>query len=414
MTFKLKQVQKTDEIEQRIRRNVLQQLNHPKRKKAFHIPILTAIITVATLFLIVLLLSPQLSERSASPTLMNVFHEIDGEGVAYSQDYNGLDMQQFRTLKYYREIPLAMFLQANTLQIDVPAPFTIDDGTVIAVNDGYLTEIQLHFEKDDEFINISMAKSYAAQIDYATFAEMKNDAYGTPIVLERLNPYTTLAKKMIEGNGGLTYSYYHYNEEDEAIYLTATVAHEFYSMTDSFIYHIGFSRNNSLSPQQMTEFTKDFVLNNEFKTLNFEEVTYESTWLTRGGKAMLVCLVIAMISFAVFAPLLRARSQKVQKIVWSIVWVLLQAPILTWLVSFSVGTLYRDGFAAIGMMFIAYPVLLIIGLFIIWLLKTRVRWLVMLHVLVFVFAFSVSIWNGYYIESEYGEDFDRTLERNIL
>ena len=38
MTYKLKQVQNTDEIEKRMRGNVLQQLNKPKRKKIIHIP----------------------------------------------------------------------------------------------------------------------------------------------------------------------------------------------------------------------------------------------------------------------------------------------------------------------------------------------------------------------------------------
>ncbi|MER1957359.1 MAG: hypothetical protein ABS942_08260 [Solibacillus sp.] len=401
MTYKLKQVQNTDEIEKCMRRNVSQQLNKPKRKKIIHIPILTAIITIATIFLVMQLMSPNSSMKTASPALMNVFTEIDGNGIVYSQDYYELDMQHIRTLKYYREVPLATFLQVNHVELtQLPAPFSIEDGTVIAVNDGYLTELQLHFKKDDAFINISMAKSYGSQIEYATFAEIKQDAYGTPIELERLNPSTTMAKKFIQGDGGLVYHYYHYNEKNDEVNVTATIANEIYSIEDSFIYHLGFSQNSSLTKEQMTDFAKEFILNNELKTLNFEEVTYVSTWLTRGGKAMLVCLVVAVMSFVLFVPLLRERSPKVQKIIWSLIWIFLHAPILTWLISFSVGTLYRDGFAAVGMLFIAYPALFVVGILIIWLVKSRVRWIVVLHVLAFIFTVSVSIWNGYYIESE--------------
>ena len=401
MTYKLKHVQNTDEIEKSMRRNVLQQINKPKRKKTVHIPILTVIITIATIFLVMQLMSPKTSMKTASPALMNVFTEIDGDGIVYSQDYYELDMQHIRTLKYYREVPLATFLKVNHVELpQLPEPFSIEDGTVIAVNDGFFTELQLHFKKDDAFINISMTKTYSSQIDYATFAERNPDAFGTPIELERLNPSTTMAKKFIQGDGGLVYHYYHYDEKNDEVNVTATIANEIYSMTDSFIYHLGFSQNSLLTKEQMTDFAMDFILNNELKTLNFEEVTYESTWLTRGGKAMLVCFVVAVMSFALFVPLLRARSQKVQKISWSLIWIFLHAPILTWLISFSVGTLYRDGFAAIGMMFITYPALFIVGILIIWLVKSRVKWLIVLHVLTFIFAISVSIWNGYYIASE--------------
>ena len=414
MTYKLKQVQNTDEIEKRMCRNVSQQLNKPKRKKIIHIPILTAIITIATIFLVMQLMSPNSSMKTASPALMNVFTEIDGNGIVYSQDYYELDMQHIRTLKYYREVPLATFLQVNHVELtQLPAPFSIEDGTVIAVNDGYLTELQLHFKKDDAFINISMAKSYGSQIEYATFAEIKQDAYGTPIELERLNPSTTMAKKFIQGDGGLVYHYYHYNEKNDEVNVTATIANEIYSIEDSFIYHLGFSQNSSLTKEQMTDFAKEFILNNELKTLNFEEVTYVSTWLTRGGKAMLVCLVVAVMSFVLFVPLLRERSPKVQKIIWSLIWIFLHAPILTWLISFSVGTLYRDGFAAVGMLFIAYPALFVVGILIIWLVKSRVRWIVVLHVLAFIFTVSVSIWNGYYIESEQQVSHEVKAEQKI-
>lgn len=399
--YKLKQVQKTDEIEQRLRQNVKQQLKQPTSKRAVHIPILTIIVSTALIFLLFQLLSTnETQHRTANmERFMHVFQEVKGEGVTYNQSYMNYDQQHIRTLSYYKEVPYSEFLQGNNVTgMVLPKPFKEKEGNVIAVNDGFLTELQLHFEHEDEFINISMAKTYMSPIDYATLAENPVDAYGTAIELERLNADATLVKKFLQGGGGLVYKYYAYDQDNNRVHLVATTANEFYTILDGFIYYIGFSQNSSLTKEQMTDFAKDFILNNELKTLNFEEVTYESTWLTRGGKAMLVCFVVAVMSFALFVPLLRARSQKVQKISWSLIWIFLHAPILTWLISFSVGTLYRDGFAAIGMLFIAYPALFVIGLLIIWLVKSRVKWLVVLHVLTFIFAVIVSIWNGYYIE----------------
>lgn len=391
--YKLKELKQTDTIERRIRQKVHQQIKQPQSKRAFHIPILTMITTAAILFIIIQLLAPQATWQTASPSLMNVFHEIDGDGVAYSQDYYQLDHQHTRTLKYYREIPLSTFLHATGRKmIDLPSPFTIEDGTVIAVNDGYLTEIQIHFKHEDEFINISMAKTLMNHLEYSSLAKMKQDAYGTPIELEQLDAETILTKKLLQEGGGLVYSYYHYNEKDDAIYLTGTVANEFYSMADGFIYYIGYSEQNSLTPDQMTKFAKEFVENNTFKTLEFIEPTMEDTWLTRGGKTMLIYLFIAISSFVATHYLMKNRSVKMKKLVWTIIWTFLHAPILSWLISFTVGTLYRDGFAGIGMLIITYPTLLIVGLIFNFAWHRHVTKLFMLlHVFSFIFAFGVSI-----------------------
>ncbi|MCH7322567.1 hypothetical protein LZ480_11750 [Solibacillus sp. MA9] len=395
--YKLKQVKQTDEIEQRIRQKVQQQISQPKRQRNFLIPILTIVVSTALIFLLIQLLTPidTRHNTASKPTLMNIFHEIEGDGVTYNQNYMAFDMQHIRTLKYYKEVPYTEFLQkTNVSTIDIPTPFQVKDGNVIAVNDGYFTELQFHFPHEEEFINISMSRTYFEPIDYDTLAATPADAYGTPIELERLNPSTTLVKKFLEGNGGLVYTYYSYDEENNSVHLTATTANEFYTIADGYIYYIGFSENSSLSKTQMTEFVKTFIEHNEFKTLEFEQATYEASWLTRGGKTMLICLVIAIVSLVGVPLLIQKRSQKVQKMVWSLVWIVIQTPILTWLIGFSVGTLYRDGFAAIGMMLITFPSLLILGiLIIIFANKNRITWLVILHVLTFVFAFSTSIWN---------------------
>lgn len=235
-------------------------------------------------------------------------------------------------------------------------------------------------------------------MEYDALAANLVDAYGTPIELERLNSSSTLVTKFLEGDGGLVYTYYSYDEEENRIHLTGTRANEFYTIAEGYIYYIGFSENSSLSKVQMTEFVKTFIEHNEFKTLEFEEATYKNSWLTRGGKTMLICLAIALVSLVGMPLLIQKRSQRVQKFVWSLVWIFIQVPILTWLISFSVGTLYRDGFAAIGMMMIAFPALLILGILIILFVnRNRIIWLVILHILTFIFAFGTSIWNSFSI-----------------
>lgn len=399
--YKLKELKQTDVNEQRIRQNVQQQISKPKQKLNFRVPILTIIVSTAIIFLLIQLLTPTDTRHSTAnePTLMNIFYEIEGDGVTYNQNFTTYDLQNIRKLKYYKEMPYIDFLQkTNVNTIDIPTPFQVEDGKVIAVNDGYFTELQFHFPYEKEFINISMTRTFMEPMEYDALAANLVDAYGTPIELERLNSSSTLVTKFLEGDGGLVYTYYSYDEEENRIHLTGTRANEFYTIAEGYIYYIGFSENSSLSKVQMTEFVKTFIEHNEFKTLEFEEATYKNSWLTRGGKTMLICLAIALVSLVGIPLLIQKRSQRVQKFVWSLVWIFIQVPILTWLISFSVGTLYRDGFAAIGMMMIAFPALLILGILIILFVnRNRIIWLVILHILTFIFAFGTSIWNSFSI-----------------
>lgn len=399
--YKLKELKQTDVNEQRIRQNVQQQISKPKQKLNFRVPILTIIVSTAIIFLLIQLLTPTDTRHSTAnePTLMNIFYEIEGDGVTYNQNFTTYDLQNIRKLKYYKEMPYIDFLQkTNVNTIDIPTPFQVEDGKVIAVNDGYFTELQFHFPYEKEFINISMTRTFMEPMEYDALAANLVDAYGTPIELERLNSSSTLVTKFLEGDGGLVYTYYSYDEEENRIHLTGTRANEFYTIAEGYIYYIGFSENSSLSKVQMTEFVKTFIEHNEFKTLEFEEATYKNSWLTRGGKTMLICLAIALVSLVGIPLLIQKRSQRVQKFVWSLVWIFIQVPILTWLISFSVGTLYRDGFAAIGMMMIAFPALLILGILIILFVnRNRIIWLVILHILTFIFAFGTSIWDSFSI-----------------
>lgn len=300
-------------------------------------------------------------------------------------------MQHIRTLRYYNEGPLNDFLRANHIQFpEVPAPFKKEEGTVIAVNDGYLTELQFHFKKGEYYLNISLAPSSMNPIHADEL--QKNLSYPFPIELEQLNESTTLVKQKIQDDSGLVFTYYDYDEKEEAIYVIADMANEYYSYANELIYHIGYNRTAPVDEQQMTDFVKDFIVNNEIQTLNLKVLTIEDNWLNRGGKTMLICLIIAVLSFILMHVVLKNASSKIKKIAWTLVWLFVQTPILSWLVSFSTGILYKDGFAVIGMLVISYPVLVIIGLCII-LPKNRTFFiqLLVIHMLVFIFAFSCSL-----------------------
>lgn len=392
--YKLKALRNTTVHESAIQHAVHNKLKQKKRKRFVQIPVVTAIVTGLLIIFVLMLIQPEnnRSYSSQSSALLNVFYEIDGENVAYSENFKELDMQHIRQLRYYNEVPLEDFLQANHVTFPaVPAPFQRETGTVIAVNDGYFTELQFHFKAGDQFLNISMAPSVVDPINEEVLQNNLVDAAGNPIQLEQLNETTTLVKQKIQNGGGLVYKHYFYDEKREAINVIVTSANEFYSYANELIYHIGYNNTVSVDEQQMTEFVKDFILNNEIQALNLNQITFEENWLNRGGKTMLICLLISVISFILLKYLLKNASSKVKKVTWSFVWGIVHTPILSWLVSFSTGILYKDGFAVIGMLLISFPALFVIGLCIILPRnRTFLLQLIILHLIVYGFAFGSS------------------------
>ena len=82
--YKLKELKNTSFHEQNIQQAVHAQLQQKKAKRYYHIPILSAIISVAIIFFVVSQLVPSTNKHQTAqtPTLLNVFYEIDGAGLA--------------------------------------------------------------------------------------------------------------------------------------------------------------------------------------------------------------------------------------------------------------------------------------------------------------------------------------------
>ncbi|MGN7477371.1 hypothetical protein ACTHOQ_05915 [Solibacillus silvestris] len=397
--YKLKELRNTTIHETKIQQAVQHKIHGKRPKRFFHIPLLSAIISIAILIFVISQLTPDHNAASSTqqPALLNIFHEIDGAGVAYSENFKEMDMQQFRSLRYYNEVSLEQFLLANNVSFpEPPEPFNKEDGTVIAVNDGYFTELQFHFKSGEHFLNISLAPLYVP-INEELLRESSVDAAGNPIEFERLNDSATLVKQKNQSGSGLVFTHYFYNKEKNAIQVTATRANEYYSYSDGLLYHIGYDGTASISEQHMTDFVKDFILNNEIRTLDLKQVTTEDNWLNRGGKSMLVCLIISVLSFVIMHYSLKNASRKKTKIIWTLMWLIVHTPILSWLISFNTGVLYQDGFAGIGMLMICFPALIVLGLCII-LPRNRMFFiqLAAIHILVYLFAIGCSIYDQSY------------------
>ncbi|WP_339216728.1 hypothetical protein [Solibacillus sp. FSL W8-0372] len=395
--YKLKELKNTSLHEEKIQQAVQMKIQQRKPKRFVHITLITALISTAIIIFVMNQLNPEQNRLQATetPTLLNIFHEIDGTGVAYSENFREQDMQHIRSLRYYREIPLTDFLNKSGVTFpNLPQPYVRENGTVIAVNDGFFTELQFHFKSENHFLNISIAPSWINPVNVEELQQNLVDAAGNPLEIEQINDSTAIVKQKINNGSGLVYRNYFYNEKSDAINVMTSSANEYYSYHNGLIYHIGYSETAPVDEQLMDEFVKDFIVNNEIRTLNLEEATIEDNWLNRGGKTMLICLLISIVSFSILHVLLKNASKKSTKIIWSIVWVVLHTPILTWLVSFSTGILYGNGFAVAGMLLISFPLLLIIGLCIILPNNRTFRGqLMLLHILIYLFTFSCSLYD---------------------
>ncbi|MEK4628878.1 hypothetical protein MKZ17_11790 [Solibacillus sp. FSL R7-0682] len=396
--FKLKELRNTLPHEQNIYKNVQQHIKQPKRKRTLHIPMLIAIVTIAVCVFVMNQMPPQQTERNhgKEATLLNVFHEIDGKGVAYSEYFKEYDMQHIRNLYYFKPVSLKRFIEANAIQFpQLPEPFQAEEGEVIAVNDGFFTELQFHFKSKGGFLNISMAPSFMNPVANEELLTVDVDTVGNKVEAERLDASTTLFRQIITTDSSLVFSYYHYDDIDEAINITNSQANEFYTYHNGIIYHIGYSPNENINFNEVDDFVKEFILNNEVKTLNLEQQLIEDNWLNSGGKAILISIFLLVLSFLLFHWLTKNRSKKVNRIVWSFVWILFMAPIVSWLFSFSIGILYKDGFAGIGMLILSFPISILFGLIVILLQKRAFKkWLIGFIGIVWIFAFCVSLYNA--------------------
>ena len=184
--YKLKK--NTKPYENRINHYVKQNTDKKKKGKYF-VPLFTAIVSIALVIFIISQINTPASQKhtATSQKLLHVFEEVKGDGVAYSEFFHSEDQQHIRTLKYYKPVELTTFTTANDISFSqVPAPFTVQEGEVIAVNDGMNTELQFHFANNEAFLNISMVEFYYNPINVEAMRNVKVDTVGNLLTDEKL------------------------------------------------------------------------------------------------------------------------------------------------------------------------------------------------------------------------------------
>ena len=360
--YKLKELRNTKQYEDRIHYYVKQHIGK-KKKVNYLIPLFTAIVSIAlVVFVISQINTPAPRNVTAtSQKLLHVFEEVKGDGVAYSEFFHGEDQQHIRTLKYYKPVQLPVFTKANNISFSqVPAPFTVQKGEVIAVNDGMNTELQFHFENNDAFLNISMVEFYYNPINDEAMENVKVDTAGNALTDVKLDADNPLYHQKLTTSGGLVFKYYHYDVEKNLLHLMVDTANEFYTYYNGIIYHIGYTGN--VDEQEMIAFARDFILNNEVQTLQLQQMTMEDNWWVNGGKSMVIAVSLLIIIIGATYFVVRTMPKKSKWIIKGFILVFFIAPLLSWIISMTIGMYDGEGFTAVGMLVITFPILEMISI----------------------------------------------------
>lgn len=363
--YKLKELSNTKKHEENIYQRVIQNVSKKPVKRNWLIPVLASVVSLAVvLFVFFQFTDERPADVSAKklPDLFNMFYEIKGDGVAYSETFYPYDQQNFRTLKYYSPQPVSEFVAMNAVDIPVlPDAFDEATGEVIAVNDGMNTEFQFHFkEKGEGFLTISMTPFYWNPLDGDEVRNMQTDAAGNPITDVRIPAANMpLYFQQVTTDSAVVYSYYAYDEHKNRIHLTSTTANEFYAYYNGLIYHIGYVAD--VKAQEMISFVQDFIINNKVQNLQFEEMTTPDNWWVNGGKSIVIAItLVVVVSFLLWRKTKR-ESKKAKTILWGVATIFVIAPLVSWLIGMFTGILYGDGFAGMGMTMLTFPVLFLIG-----------------------------------------------------
>ena len=354
--YKLKELKNTKQYEDRIHHYVKQNIGK-KKKLNYFIPLFTAIVSIALVVFVISQINSSAPRNvtATSQKLLHVFEEVKGDGVAYSEFFHEEDQQHIRTLKYYKPVLLPTFTKANDISFSqVPAPFTVQNGEVIAVNDGMNTELQFHFENNEAFLNISMVEFYYNPINVEAMRNVKVDTVGNLLTDVKLVEDIPLYHQQLTTSGGLVFKYYHYDVDKNRIHLMVDMANEFYTYYNGIIYHIGYTGN--VDEQEMIAFARDFILNNEVKTLQLQQMTMEDNWWVNGGKSMVIAMSLLLIFIGTTYFVVRAMPKKSKWIVTGFILIFFIAPLLSWIISMTIGIYDGEGFTAVGMLVITFPI----------------------------------------------------------
>ncbi|KMJ57444.1 hypothetical protein AB685_15605 [Bacillus sp. LL01] len=72
--------------------------------------------------------------------------------------------------------------------------------------------------------------------------------------------------------------------------------------------------------------------------------------------------VIILVTSLILGVALSRKYQEKKLIIWGLVTMLSVAPFFTWIVAILVGISAGDGFAAVGVMWLMFPVLFLVGI----------------------------------------------------
>lgn len=362
--YKLKELRHIEKHEQAVFQHVKKNLT--SRKKNKYIPVLVTIFSVAIMAFLLLQFSPASTntQHTASDVrILEVFEQIGGDGSVASEAFKKFDDHRNYGLRFYfKPVTLNHFTFANDVKFpDLPAPFQKNTGEVIAVNDGMQTELQFHFKNNDgNFLNISMSKYFMNNVHDENLEMDGTDSFGNKLTRYSLTDDTLLYHLQQTTDSGYVFKYFHYNESTNKINVTATMANEFYTYYNGFIYQIGYT--GDVNTEEMTDFVKQFILTNEMQYLQMEHPLIETKRFRSGEIAIFTASCLLLIGVGLTAFLTRHAKLKTKWIAWGLATMVVIAPLLSWLLSFSYGIYEQEGFAAIGMLSLLFPLFFLVGL----------------------------------------------------
>ena len=189
---------------------------------------------------------------------------------------------------------------------------------------------------------------------------LEQDIAGNLVVDESLNDTTPLIHQIRTTNGGLVYTYFTYNEDANKINVTATAANELYTYYNGIIYHVGYNVDGDRD--EVVSYVKEFILTSNLHELNLEQNTMGDRANAKGERSMIIAASIVCIALLATIFLNKGATMKVKGITWGIVTMLVIAPLLSWLIGIGYGIYIGEGFAAVGVIIILFPILFIVGL----------------------------------------------------
>ena len=306
-------------------------------------------------------------QTASGYTILNVFQQVEGNGVAYSELFKDYDQQHIRELTYFKPVSLTEFTNANDVMLPkIIPPFEEAKAEVLAVNDGMQTELQFTFktgnsdEQPEQFIVISAAKHFMNPLNNDFIGNLEQDITGNVVVDESLNETTPLIHQIRTTNSSLVYMYFTYDEDSNKINVTATAANEMYTYYNGIIYHVGY--NIGGDKDEVVSYVKEFILTSNLHELDLEQNTMGDRANAKGGRSIMIAASIVCIVLVVATFLSKGATIKFRQIIWGIVTMFVIAPLLSWLIGISYGIYVGEGFAAVGVIIILFPILFIVGL----------------------------------------------------